>query len=257
MIVGGISTKGYSSNSFSDAQIVDLSNQTSKCSSLQNYPYAFSQGTGALVSGHAIICGGYSRSSGSAHSDCYHHRKATNSWIFLTNMTTKRHHSASVPVKGKLWVLGGRDGDNKKLSTTEYISPDSGASQPGPDLPSPRAEHCAVKLSNGKVIVLGGALGPSRKSAIIFNPDTETFDQSLPTMTYDRSRFGCATFNSQLHENREVVLAVGGANTFIAEVLDYTQPNPAWTTSNYSVIFFLTSHHTLMLFYHSRAHFWL
>ena len=45
--------------------------------------------------------------------------------------------------------------------------------------------------------------------------------------------FGCATFNSPMHDNREVVLAVGGSGTATAEVLDYTQTNPAWEESNY------------------------
>ena len=46
--------------------------------------------------------------------------KATNSWTPLTKMSTKRYYSASVPVKGKLLVLGGCDGDNS-LATSEYV----------------------------------------------------------------------------------------------------------------------------------------
>ena len=155
--------------------------------------------------------------------------KATNSWTPLSKMSTKRADSASVPVKGKLLVLGGRDSNNI-LATSEYVSPDGDASQPGPDLPGPRSSHCAVKLSNGQVMLLGGS--PDGKSVIIFHPDTG-IDQSLPSLTFDRYDFGCAAFNSPMHENREVVLAVGGYGTATAEVLDYSQPNPAWTTSNY------------------------
>ena len=155
--------------------------------------------------------------------------KATNSWKPLSKMSTKRYGSASVPVKGKLLVLGGRDGVN--LATSEYVSPDGDAAQPGPNLPGPRSHHCAVKLANGHVILLGGR--PDVKSAIIFHPDTEEFDQSLPPLIFERRYFGCAAFNSPRHENREVVLAVGGYDQATAEVLDYSQPNPAWTTSNY------------------------
>jgi hypothetical protein len=144
-------------------------------------------------------------------------------------MTTKRSHSASVSVNGKLLVLGGYDGD-KGLATTEYISPSGDASQPGPDLPVPRAKHCAVKLSNGQVMLLGGY--PDEKSAIILHPESETFDQSLPPMLYDRRSFGCASFYSPLHDNREVVLAAGGYYA-TAEILDYSQPNANWTESNY------------------------
>ena len=223
MVVGGWDD---SYNRQSDAQ---LSSLTRSCSNLQNYLIAMYKATGAIVSGHPIICGGW---SGSYRSECYHHNKASNSWTFLTNMTTKRYHSASVPVNGKLLVLGGWDGE--RLATTEYISPDGDASQPGPDLPGPRSDHCAVKLANGHVMLLGGS--PDEKSVIILHPDTETFDQSLPPLKFNRYDAGCATFNSPMHDNREVVLAVGGYEQATAEVLDYTQTNPAWEESNYEYI---------------------
>ena len=221
MVVGG---EDDSYDRQSDAQ---LSSLTRSCSNLQNYPIAMSHATGAIVSDHPMICGGW---AGSRHSECYHHNKASNSWTFLTNMTTQRSSSASVPVNGKLLVLGGWDGD-KTLATTEYISPSGDASQPGPDLPAPRSSHCAVKLSSGQVMLLGGY--PDRKSAIIFHTESETFDQSLPPMLYGRSNFGCASFYSPLHDNREVVLAVGGWKQATAEILDYSQPNANWTESNY------------------------
>ena len=222
---------GYDGGYKSDSQ---LSSLTRSCSNLQNFPIAIYGATGAIVSGHPIICGGSSKES--FHSECYQHSKATNSWTFLTNMSTKRAYSASVPVNGKLLVLGGWDGDYNNLATSEYVSPDGDASQPGPDLPGPRSLHCAVKLSNGQVMLLGGF--SDRKSVIIFHPETEKFDQSLPPLTFERWAAGCAAFKSPLHGNREVVLAVGGEGTATAEVLDYTQPNPAWTESNYSFILF-------------------
>ena len=234
MVVGGEHDYDYD-NSQRDAQ---LSSLTRSCSNLQNYPIAISGATGAIVSGHPIICGSWSYEvcnggmcSVRSGSECYHHNKASNSWTFLTNMTTNRYYSASVPVNGKLLVLGGQDGDWNTHSTTEYISPSGDASQPGPDLPTPRSNHCAVKLSNGQVMLLGGV--PDQKSAIIFHPESETFDQSLPPMLYDRSNFGCASFYSPLHDNREVVLVVGGSEQAKAEILDYSQPNANWTESNY------------------------
>jgi len=179
------------------------------------------------VDGHPIICGGWSEEL-PAHSECFRHSKDTNSWTLLTNMSIKRWYSASVPVNGKLLVLGGIGyGGIGYLATSEYVSPDGDASQPGPDLPGPLYGHCAVKLSNGQVMLLGGDL--DKKSVIVFNPDTEIFDQSLPPLTFKRSDAGCAVFKSPRHDNREVVLAVGGLFEATAEVLDYTQPNPAWT----------------------------
>jgi hypothetical protein len=223
LIVGG---KDSDDNRHGDAKIVDLSSQTRSCNNFPDYPIAVSSATGAMVSSQPIVCGGSSGFS-NYHSECY--KYTTNSWTPLSKMSTKRHFSASVPVKGKLLVLGGYDGDWNKLATSEYVSPDGDASQPGPDLPRPRSSHCAVKLSNGQVMLLGGRPDENSKSAIIFHPDTG-IDQSLPFLTFERWNLGCATFNSPMHENREVVLAVGGYRQATAEVLDYTQPNPAWTT---------------------------
>jgi hypothetical protein len=232
LVVGG-QDDNYNQNQ-NDSQ---LSSLTRSCSNLQNYPIAIRGATGAIVSGHPIICGGESKGS-RAHSECYRHSKATNSWTFLTNMATKRSSSASVPVNGKLLVLGGEDDGYNRLATSEYVFSDGDASQPGPDLPGPRSDHCAVKLSNGQVMLLGGV--PGGKSVIILHPDTETFDQSLPPLIFNRDGASCAAFKSPLHDNREVVLAVGGYEQATAEVLDYTQPNPAWTESNYSFIYCFT-----------------
>ena len=106
-------------------------------------------------------------------------------------MTTKRTFSASVPLNGKLWVTGG---DQNELPSTEYVSPNGDASTPGPDLPSARAGHCAVKLSIGQAMLLGGDYGGNNgKKVIIFDPDTETFNVSLPSLKTDRYNFGCAS----------------------------------------------------------------
>ena len=121
LVVGGSDGYGDGVNSHRDAQIVDLSKQTRACTNLPEYPGAMGMATGAIVSGHPIICGGRSEGS-NYHSECYHHNKANNTWTFLTEMATKRAFSASVPVKGKLLVLGGWDDDNR-LATSEYVSP--------------------------------------------------------------------------------------------------------------------------------------
>merc|ERR1739844_569996 len=123
--------------------------------------------TGAIVSGQPIVCGGESSGYPNYHSECY--KYTTNSWTPLSKMSTKRAYSASVPVKGKLLVLGGWYDGGNRLATSEYVSPDGDASQPGPHLPGPRSRHCAVKLANGQVMLLGGSL--DSKSVIIFHPD--------------------------------------------------------------------------------------
>ena len=217
-------------NRSSTTQIVDLLTQTRSCLNITKYPIDVSYATGAVVSGHPMICGGWIGSS--TFSECFKYSKTSNNWTLLTTMSTKRTASASVPLNGKLWVMGGT-GEGRRHSSSEFVSSFGDVSQPGPALPSPRYGHCAVKLSTGQVMLIGGLLEENLKSVIIFDPDTVTFDTSLPSLKYNRTYLGCAVFNSAMHDNREVVLAVGGWKQATAEVWDYTQPNTKWTESKY------------------------
>ena len=152
MVVGGRDSKS-NSNVQSGAQ---LSSLTRSCSNLQNYPIAMRYATGAIVSGHPIICGG-TLDNHNNRNECYHHNKASNSWTFLNTMITRRFASASVSLNGTLFIMGGSyHRSTLSISSTEYVSPDGSASQQGPDLPRPRSHHCAVKLSTGQVMLLGG-----------------------------------------------------------------------------------------------------
>jgi hypothetical protein len=104
-------------------------------------------------------------------------------------------------------------------------------------LPSTRYGHCAVNLHTKKVMIIGGTINweqnETSKNVIIFDPDTKTFDHSTPPLNYARIGLGCVVFKSIMHDNREVVLAVGGYGQETAEMYDYTQPNATWTKSNY------------------------
>ena len=229
LIVGGYDMIWQKDRNYS--QTFNLSNSTTSCKNLPGYPIPMSSATGAIVSGKPLICGGWSVFG--IHSECYQHNNVSNSWENVTYMNTHRYYSASVSLNGKLFMMGGSDG-SVMLRSTEYVSPE-GLSQLGPNLPQPRYRHCGVKLSNGKVMVLGGI--PEGTSVITFDPEAETFDQSLSSMAHNRMDFGCAVLNSPLHDNREVVLAAGGFGQATAEILDYTQPNATWTESNYTFIF--------------------
>ena len=123
-------------------------------------------------------------------------------------------------------------------SSTEYISPNGDVSL-GPDLPSPRSGHCMVSLPSGKVMIMGGMPKESLKSVIIFDPDTNSFDTSVPSLIHERNDFACVVFNSPLHEMRPVVLAIGGeSDEGTAEIYDFTYPGSTWLESNISFTFF-------------------
>ena len=113
-------------------------------------------------------------------------------------------------------VLGGWDGDNS-LATSDYVCSSMEMHPSQYDQQTPPSPPYLVLITGHHHL------------HIMY------FLQSLPPLTFEAEAvFGCATFNSPMHDNREVVLAVGGMRTkATAQVLDYSQPNPAWTTSNY------------------------
>ena len=127
----------------------------------------------------------------------------TNSWSTLVQTwSTKRYYSASVPVKGKLLLVLGGYG----MVTT--------------DLP-------LVTMYQQMEM----AASPAAFSQCHHTPPwhrrhlTPMALEALTILT--EAVFGCATFNSPMHDNREVVLAVGGYGQATAQVLDYSQPNPS------------------------------
>ena len=81
-------------------------------------------------------------------------------------------------------------------------------------------------------MILGGEPSENYKSVITFNTETNTYNETIPSLNYDRRSAACALIKrSPMHDNRPVVLAVGGLGQKTAEVYDYTQPNASWQDS--------------------------
>ena len=101
----------------------------------------------------------------------------------------------------------------------------------GISLPYPVERHCVVTLTDGRVMILGGLDGGSiLRKVLIFNSTSGTFSDA-PDMLYTRYRHACASFNSPLHNHREVVLAAGGYGQDQVELLDYQTEGSTWQES--------------------------
>lgn len=151
-------------------------------------------------------------------------------------------------------MTGGLDGSWTTLSSTVFVY-GNGTIETGPQLPEARSGHCMVTLHDGKVLILGAnPNSPSLyKNVIIFDPAQNTFTTG-PSLSYNRDNAACTLFNSNLHDNRPVVLAAGGWGQATAEVYDYTNDN-AWQTSIHFIISRFQSELTSFLFcffFHSQ-----
>ena len=102
----------------------------------------------------------------------------------------------------------------------------------GISLPYPAgiSYHCVVTLNDGRVMILGGNPPSKSRKVLIFNSTSGTFSDA-PDMLYIRSSHGCASFNSPLHNHREVVLAAGGYQRDQVELLDYQTEGSTWQES--------------------------
>ena len=105
----------------------------------------------------------------------------------------------------------------------------------GPELPHPNAGHCMVQLSDKRIMLLGSEAKNAGQSVTIFDANKQSFSNTTNNnnlkLKFRRSASACTLFNSLKHNNRSVVLAVGGTGTRTSEVLDYTQNNAAWEQS--------------------------
>ena len=141
--------------------------------------------------------------------------KATNSWTPLSKMATKRYYSASVPVKGKLLVLGGCDGDNS-LATSEYVCSSMEMHPSQYDQQTPPSPPYWVLITGHHHL------------HIMY------FLQSLPPLKFwQKQCLAVLPSTVQCMTTEKLSLQWEDEDQATAQVLDYSQPNPAWTTSNY------------------------
>ena len=229
----------YQSAASNDCEVIDIRDPKRTCAEVPSYPISMWTGSGGVVSGIPVICGGelYDEGfEGKKMSDvCYVFNITTNSWVLLAKLERQRSDFASAPIKDTLWITGGstRTHVDEKIksesSSTEFIHI-NGSVSPGPNLPSARDHHCMVTLHDSQIMILGSDGGTTdAKNVVIYNPETGNF-QPAPSMLYDRNGAGCTLFYSPLHDNRPVVIVAGGRDVSAAEILDYTYTN-SWEES--------------------------
>ena len=69
-------------------------------------------------------------------------------------------------------------------------------------------------------------------TVLFYDPIANDFVDG-PPMNSDRTELACALFHSPMHDNRPVVLALGGYAGQTAEILDYSSIGAGWEYSKY------------------------
>lgn len=139
-------------------------------------------------------------------------------------------HAATLLADGRtLLVAGGRNGPNQ-LKTVELYNVVANGWRGTQDMTTPRADHTASTLPDGRVLVLGGHNGTGTlKSAELYDPETETWSQ-FPELRGEREGH-TATLYADPQTRRLRLIVLGGRNRggvlATAEIYDFA--TGAWT----------------------------
>ena len=69
-------------------------------------------------------------------------------------------------------------------------------------------------------------------TVLLYDPITDDFVEG-PPMNSERTELACTLFYSPKHDNRPVILALGGFAGVTAEILDYSVVGSGWEYSKY------------------------
>lgn len=156
-------------------------------------------GIGSMPFGYQdpIFCGGFRNADWNAVTDsCYGLYNETP----VYDMTVARGNAASVALnQTHIWITGGHTKwISTPLTSSEFISFQSGVSKPGPDLPKPMEDHCMATINQTHVILVGGL------DDDFISDETYIYDLELglwsdgPKLNQKRRGFGCAASYSGL-----------------------------------------------------------
>jgi len=147
---------------YATADLLDLKSGVYTSIDSLSVPHAYGQAAARLPQGDVLIIGGEPNQPGSGASalrQVERYSPATKSWIVAASLKVPRFfHTATVLEGGWVLVAGGmtRAEPNPARASTEILDPVSAQWSRGPGMAAGRARHCAQRLADGSVLVVGG-----------------------------------------------------------------------------------------------------
>ena len=126
----------------------------------------------------------------------------------------RESHTATLLQDGRVLVVGGHAGRRANMTvygSTEIFSTQTGRFEPGGVLATARHKHDAIRLADGRVLVIGGADRTDRRTFAtteVYDPRTARFAAG-PTMTNARYKIAGT---SMLLANGDVLVTSGARN---------------------------------------------
>jgi N-acetylneuraminic acid mutarotase len=182
-----------------------------------------------IMGGRVLVAGGWNDVVAFGEAEVYD--PSTNSWSAAASMVEARWaHTATLLQGARVLVAGGQrliSGGTQTLASTEVYHASSDTWSTSGSMATPRREHTATRLSDGRVLVTGGRNGGTTlASAEVYDPVSETWS---PTGNMAAARSGHVV--ALLPDGR--VLVAGGYNNagHLSSAELYNPVTGTWTTT--------------------------
>ncbi|HDN78946.1 MAG TPA: hypothetical protein ENG33_00605, partial [Chloroflexi bacterium] len=147
---------------------------------------------------------------------------ATDTWITLAPMPTKRAWLVAAAVNGKIYAIGGSSAASK-LATVEEYDPTTDTWATKTSMPTPR-DDAVVGVVNGKIYVIGGWNMVALNVVEEYDPATDTWTTKTP-MPAPLAMASSAVVNGKIY-------VIGGLNGVSVQrkVYEYDPATDTWAT---------------------------
>ena len=168
---------------------MDISDDSSHCNNLPEFPSKVQFATGGRLNGHPLICGGQSTINSTDITDeCYIYNEE---WTLLTNMIHKRYGAGGTAIdEDTFWIIGG----SGQTQSSEYVF-SNGSVIEGPDFDVGFEWHCMVRLDNGRIMIINHSKGTYCISSYSFRGNYSFLNLTLCTVTFGNSTYMCGNYS--------------------------------------------------------------
>ncbi|XP_035687774.1 kelch-like protein 9 isoform X3 [Branchiostoma floridae] len=137
-------------------QVCFYDERTQTWKEIARMPRQICQHRAVVLNNFVYVVGGLTEANREAASDaCYKYDPRTNSWLQVASMQVRRTCFTFLESTGRLYAIGGTDGD-KSLDSAEVYDPRSNTWRYVANFPEHVYGHAATTLPDGRLCVTGG-----------------------------------------------------------------------------------------------------